>query len=166
MEVHRNNIDPEDKDVIEKVIEKLEIWFGKPKIENGSDHWRILRDIKRGETESMHDFVIQYETAESNVKAFEREISNEILAIKLLDSIYVNEMERQNIVSHVKFEDNPNFYEDMKKSAKLLKGSLVEGKKKDSEESYFSSVSSDKAENDVLYSKNKAKNFYESRGGI
>ena len=43
-------------------------------------------------------------------------------------------MERQNVVAHVKFENNDKFYEVIKKAVKLLKGSIVEGPKEKSSE--------------------------------
>ena len=67
-----------------------------------------------------------------------------ILAIQLLDTVDVDNVQRQNILANVKYdENNSEIYEDMKKSIELLKESLVELKKDDS-----TSMAED---NDVLY---------------
>ena len=88
LEVQKNNLDPEDRNIIDRIILKLEQWFGKTKIDEGSDAWRTFRDIKQKSNESVHEFVIRYETAEANVKANAGEISNDILVIQFLANVY------------------------------------------------------------------------------
>ena len=47
LEVQKGNLNPEDTDIVAKIVSKLEEWFGKPRLEEGSEAWRILRDMKR-----------------------------------------------------------------------------------------------------------------------
>ena len=73
-------------------------------------------DLRRKQNKSIHDFIICHDTAVADVKVKAGEISDEILAIQLLDSINLNSIERQNIVANVKFKNNQDFYEDVNKS--------------------------------------------------
>ena len=109
-------------------------------MEIGSVAWRELRDMRQTENEDIHEYILKWETAEANVKANAGEISDEILVIQLLDSVNVTTMERQNIVSYVRYENNSDYYKDIKKAVKLLKGSLVANKmlsEKDSSDKVF-----------------------------
>ena len=48
LEVQKGDIDPESDNVIQQIIEKLENWFAKPRMEKGASSWRNLRDMRRG----------------------------------------------------------------------------------------------------------------------
>ena len=78
LEVQKGNLNPEDEDVVLQIISRLETWFGKPRLEEGSNAWRVLRDMRRKSDESIHDFIVKFETAESNVKANVGDLSDEI----------------------------------------------------------------------------------------
>ena len=140
LEIQKGTFDPEDENIIDQIMEKLETWFSKSKMEEGSTSWRGLRDMRRGKNESIHDYIIRYETAESDVKANAGDISDEILVIQLLDSINLEPIERQNILASTKYEDNPNYYEYIKKAINLLKGALVESVKSSEKEDEKSDV--------------------------
>ena len=161
LEVQKGNLDPENENVVEMIIQRLEQWFGKTRIEEGSGSWRGFRDMRREENESVHDFVVRYETAEADVKANAGDISDNILVIQLLDCINVSTMERQNIVANVKYENNPDYYEDIKKSIKLLKGSLVDDKK---EVSKKDNPTKEQEKDDVFFNSQRNKKYYNFKG--
>ena len=62
-------------------------------------------------------------------------------------------IERQNIVANVKYENNPDYYEDIKKAVKLLEGSLLESKTDDKNDP------SVEKENYVYYNSQRYKKF-------
>ena len=133
LEVRNNEIDPEDENVIDVLIDKMKDWFGKPFIDEATSSWRIFIHLLRKTNEKIGEFILKFETAVANLKCSNVEISPLTLAIHLLEAINVDETKRRNIVSNVKFENNPNVLEDLKKSIKLLEGSLVVSQKNDDE---------------------------------
>ena len=85
----------------------------------------------RKKEESVEAFILRFETAEASLKCCNIELSSLNLAIHLIETLNVTESQKRNIISQVKFEDNPNVYEDVKKAIKLLEGSLVVKDKKE-----------------------------------
>ena len=126
-EAQNGYLKPEEDDIIEKVIEKLETWFGKTKIDEASDAWINFRDMKRSKDEKIDSFLLRYETSESKLRNSEVPLANTVLALQLLDRANLNSDQRSNVLTHVKIE---NMYDDMKASLRLFKGSLVENLKK------------------------------------
>merc|ERR1711954_383518 len=94
--------------------------------------------MMRGKDEDVDKFIVQYETATSEMKSTNIEINEDIQAIHLLNSINVDESEKRNIVSTATSLKTNDLYTDVKQSIRLLKGSLVENKtEKKSEEAFF-----------------------------
>ena len=66
-----------------------------------------------------------------------------LCALQLLDSLSVEEAQKRNILSNIKFsEENPNVYEDLKKSIRLFKGSLIEDENKDEDVAMYGETNS------------------------
>ena len=100
-------------------------WFGKPVANETATSWRKFIFLKRGTNESVESFLLRLETAETELKCSNINLSSLNLAIHVLETINLNESQKRNIVCNVKFEDNPDVYEDLKKAVKLLEVSLV-----------------------------------------
>ena len=128
LEEQNGLIDPENENIIKDIIEKMQKWFGKTKVDEASDTWRTFRDMKRSKEENIDKFLLRFETVESKLKCSAVELPNLILALQLLESVNVNTDQRRSILVHVKVENVDTVYEDMKSSMRLLKGNLVEGK--------------------------------------
>ena len=126
MEILNNNMNPEDPDIIKQIIVKLQEWFGRPKIDDASVSWRIIKDIQIKEGKSVESYITRFDSANSSLKCSTTELPPDILAIILLDGLKVDTVQRQNIVSKIKFENNPSVLEDLKRAFKLLKGPVVE----------------------------------------
>ena len=127
LEEENKVIDPDDDEIITTVIDKLEKWFGKTKIDEASEAWKNFKDIKRSNGENINDFLLRFETIESRLRCSTTvNLPNQILALQLLDSVDVNSDQRRSILVNVKIENNDTVYEDMKSSIRLLKGVLVE----------------------------------------
>ncbi len=44
LEVQNDKVNPEDPEVISKIIEKLDKWFGKPKWDEASEAWKKFKE--------------------------------------------------------------------------------------------------------------------------
>ena len=134
LEEQNNLINPEDENVIKEIILKRDKWFGKPKLDEACEAWKDFKDIKRDKNEAVDDFILKYETCESNLKCSEVELPQLILALQLLESLNIYEDRKRNVLANIKMENSTTNYEDIKTAVRLLKGSIVEGNKKKSDE--------------------------------
>ena len=127
-------IDPEADDVIEEIIFKMEKWFGKPKLDEACDAWRDFIALKREESDPVDEFLLKFETNESNLKCSATGLPKLILALQLVESMNISEDQRRNVMANVKIENHETIYDDIKTAIRLLKGSIVEGSKKENED--------------------------------
>ena len=153
LEEHNGYLKPEEDDIISKVIEKLETWFGKTKIDEASEDWKTFRDIKRSNDEKIDPFILRFETAESKVRNSAVPLPNVVLALQLIDTVNVTSDQRSNILTQVKMENTDTVYDEMKGALRLFKGNLVEDN---------IAVKNDKDE-DVNYNKNENFRRFRSR---
>ena len=112
----------------------MDKWFGKPKLDEACEAWKDFKDIKRNKDESVDEFILKYETCESNLKCSVVELPQLILAIQLVESLNISEDQKRNILANIKIENSSTIYDDIKTAVRLLKGSIVEGNKKKSNE--------------------------------
>ena len=126
LEEQNGLINPDNENIIKTVIERLEKWFGKTKVDEASEAWKSFKDMKRSSGENLDEFLLRFETVESKLKCSAVELPNLILALQLLESVNVNSDQRRHILVHVKIENTDTVYDDMKSSIRLMKGSLVE----------------------------------------
>ena len=105
LEEHNGLIDPEDENIIIEIITKMTKWFWKTKVDEASDTWRAFKNIKRMKIEKIDKYLLRFETAESKLNNSATELPNQILALQLLDTINVDENQRQNILGHVKINN-------------------------------------------------------------
>ena len=131
LEEQNGFLKPEEADIIERVIEKLEKWFGKTKIDEASDSWEKFIEMKRSDTEKIDEFLLRFETSESQLRNSAVELPNMVLSLQLLKSVNVTSDQRRNILAQIKFENSDTIYDDLKSSMRLMKGSLVEGRAND-----------------------------------
>ena len=129
LEVQNEELNPDDEDIITKIVEKLHKWFGKPEIDKEFLSWNEVISMKRKDNESIGEFILRYETAEAKLRCSATALPPLLLAIHLIQSLNVDEAERRLIVSNIKFENNNEVYEQVKQSIRLHKSSLVEDKK-------------------------------------
>ena len=127
-------VDPTDDNVISKLVEKLDNWFGKTEMDELAEGWKNFKSLEREKDESIDKYILRYETSESDLKCSDVDIPQKILAIQLLDTLNVDENQRRNILTAVNVDDPTNIYENMKRSVRLLKGSLVENNDNKSKE--------------------------------
>ena len=165
LEEQNSLIDPNNANVIKDIIEKMEIWFGKPQLDEACEAWKRFKDVIRDDTEALEDFVLKFETCDSNLKCSGIELQQVVLAIQFVESLNVTEDQRRSILANVKMDNTDTIYEDIKKAVRILKGSIVEGCKdvndKDSEEVNF--MKNDNARKNQSRSRSKSKQRYPSR---
>ena len=131
LEEQNGLIDPEADDVIEEIIFKMEIWFGKPKLDEACDAWRDFIALKREESDPVDEFLLKFETNESNLKCSATGLPKLILALQLVESMNISEDQRRNVMANVKIENHETIYDDIKTAIRQLKGSIVEDCKKE-----------------------------------
>ena len=145
------------------MIQNLQKWFGKTETDKFFGSWKEFIEIHKEENESFDDFILRYDTIDSKLKSCNENISQRALACHLVYKLDVNEQQKQNILSSVKFENNPNVFEDIKGAIRLLKGSLVEGSKPnkipETPKSTQPERKVDEEEENVFYGENAKKNY-------
>ena len=153
LEEQNKLIEPESENVVAEIITKMEKWFGKPKLDQACDAWRQFKEIKRGESEPVDDFLLKFETSESNLKCSAVGLPQLLLALQLVESMNISDDQKRNILANVKMENHETIYDDIKTSIRLLKGTIVEGyRKKDTKE-----------DDEVNYLDNKSKSRSRSK---
>ena len=133
LEVLNGNLQTSDEGVVKEITEKLKKWFGKTKVDEASEAWKIFIKIKRSKNESIDDFLFRFETAESKLRQAACRIPNLILMLQLLEAVDIKSDQKQNVLVHVKTENSEEVYEDLKSSLRLLKGTLTENPIEDNE---------------------------------
>ena len=98
---------------------KLRQWLGKTFIDETTTNWRSFIYAIREKEEKVGDYILRFETAESDLRCSGVELSQLNLAIHLLETINLSENQKRNIVSKVKFENNPNVFDETKDAVKL-----------------------------------------------
>ena len=107
MAVQSNLLDPQDPQVIQKIIIKLEEWYGKSNLDSGTTSWRELNGIKRKDGEDVSLYLNRFDAANANLKCTTpTSLPDEILTIMILDGLNVDSIQRQNIVSKIQFDNN------------------------------------------------------------
>ena len=104
LEVQNEELNPDDEDIITKIVEKLHKWFGKPEIDRAFLSWNEVISMKRKDNESIGEFILRYETAEAKLRCSATALPLLLLAIHLIQSLNVDEAERRLIVSNIKFD--------------------------------------------------------------
>ena len=137
LEVQNGTLDPCHENVVEYLIQKMNIWFGKPQFDTSYESWSTFTEIKRAQNEGIEDFIIKYDTVLSEMKCSNVDVNEKIKTLQLIRAINVDEMQRRLIMTHVKGSDEDNLYESTKASIRLLKGSLIEQKLKPSEQEVY-----------------------------
>ena len=127
LEEQNKLINPDDENVIKEIIIKMEKWFGKPKLDQACESWKDFKEVKRKESETLDDFILRFETVESNLKCSVVELPQLILALQLVETLNISADQKRNILANIKIENTETIYEDIKSSVRLLKGVLVEG---------------------------------------
>ena len=164
LEVRNRVLDPEDPEIISKIITNLHKWFGKTKTDKFFGSWKEFIDFKREAGEAIDESILRYDTIDSKLRASGEKLSQRALACHLVFKLDVDEMEKQNILSSVKFEDNENVYEDVKQKIRLLKGSLVtstDATQKSSTKEPETNETNDAVEEVAHYGEN-SKRYYQS----
>ena len=128
MEVRNKSVDPNSPDIIQIMITNLKKWFGRTETEKFFRTWKEFIDFKVDEEETVDDFLLRYDTIDSQLKSCDETLSQRTLACHLISKLNVDELQKQNVLTKVKFEDNQNVFEDVKSAIRLLKGSLVSDK--------------------------------------
>ena len=149
LEVRNGTFDPDDEEIISKILTKLETIFGRPKMDEIMDCWDVFDNMKREEEEDIETFMLNFDTAEAGLRALDCPVDKKILSLILMKAINVDKNEKRNIVSNLKLESE-TIYEDLKSSIRLHKSSLVEGKK------------SKQKENEVMYGESKSQERFSS----
>ena len=121
MAVQNKQLNPEDSNIIQNIIHKLQEWFGKSRLDLLSVAWREINLVKKGSDEKLDVFMNRFDAAYLKLKCSVSGLPDEILTIMFLDGMNLDNIQKQNIVSEVKFEDNPNLFEDVKKAVNCLK---------------------------------------------
>ena len=150
MAVQNKQLNPEDEDIIDKIVLKLEEWFGKPRLDLATVSWRTINSMRRRPGEDVGSYINRFEAAYADLKCSASDLPEDILTIILLDGLNLDMNQRQNIVAKIQFEDNPSLFEDAKKAIKILMGPVVSNPEINSSE-------------EINYHNNKA-HHYNERG--
>ena len=102
LEVQNGTLDPCHENVVEYLIQKMNIWFGKPQFDTSYESWSTFTEIKRAQNEGIEDFIIKYDTVLSEMKCSNVDVNEKIKTLQLIRAINVDEMQRRLIMTHVK----------------------------------------------------------------
>ena len=82
LEVQNGLLDPSEEEVIKKLVDKLDSWFGKTKMDESCESWKKFISIVREKDEKVDKFLLRYETVESDLKCSQVGVSQIALAIQ------------------------------------------------------------------------------------
>ena len=92
MEVQNNQLDPKDQQIIQKIVVKLEDWYGKSRFDTITVAWREVNSIKKLPDESIDSYINRFDAAMSNLRCGVENLPDEILAIMLLDGLNLDNL--------------------------------------------------------------------------
>ena len=85
----------------------------KPKIDQACEAWKENKEVKRKEAESVDDFLLRFETIESNLKCSVVKLPQLILALQLVETLKISEDQKRNILTNVKMENTDTIYDEL-----------------------------------------------------
>ena len=69
LEVRNKAIEPQDPDIIPKMIANLHKWFGKTKTDQFFGAWKDFIEIKLTDVETIEEFILKFDTIDSKLKS-------------------------------------------------------------------------------------------------
>ena len=102
MAVQNKQLNPEEPNIIQNIIHKLQEWFGKSRLDLLSVAWREINLVKKGSDEKLDVFMNRFDAAYLKLKCSVSGLPDEILTIMFLDGMNLDNIQKQNIVSKVK----------------------------------------------------------------
>ena len=84
--------------------------YGKTSTNKFFESWKELIELKMEKGESVEEFILRLDSIDSKLKASNEKLSQRALACHLVYKLELNDMEKQNIISNVRFDENENVY--------------------------------------------------------
>ena len=136
----RNRILMDDKfnkvatDVMKRYLETFEGFFEKNILERTAEGLRKLDKLRRNDEEDIKSYTMRFDSAVIEIQSCKNGgaymLHDRILAIKLLDSSGLTQLEKSNVLVSVDQTDDKLIYNNMKEAMRKTKGVLAMESKK------------------------------------
>lgn len=113
---------------LKKVLDFLDKEIGKDAIDDVIEKWDDFDSCKKEATQSLEDFVADFELKSNRVKATGTTISDEILAYMLMKRAGLTNLERMLVMSRVDMKDKTRIYKDVKLNMNNILGKCLKSK--------------------------------------
>ena len=120
--IENENFHYEASNAIQCILDKIRDFMDESKWNKTVQLVKDFRDFKQENEEKSKDFVTRFSTMETRMKNASSELPKLWLAAELLTKSRINGIQKHNILSNVKTDDNPNILKDIKKKLRDLDG--------------------------------------------
>ena len=118
--MQNGGIDPKAENIVEVIITKLNSWCGKPKAYESYESWTEIITMKKKQNEDIEKFLLKLETAVAKLHESSKPLPYILLALHLLHSVNVDEIQRRLIVANLYLEKE-TILEDINSTIRLQK---------------------------------------------
>ena len=99
---------------LDKVIEFLDTELGKSAVDDTIEKWDSFDNCKRGDNQTLEEFISEFEAKSSRVKATGTTLPGEILAYMLMKRSGLSNIERMLVLSRVDISKKESIYREVK----------------------------------------------------
>jgi len=125
--------DLKSEEGLQKVIEFLDKEIGKNAVDDIIEKWDEFDSCKRESTQSLEDFIADFELKSNRVKATGTVISEEILAYMLMKRAGLTNLERMLVMSRVNLEQKSEIYKNVKLNMANILGKCLKNRQENQE---------------------------------
>ena len=130
------NLSPEvlsEENGLQRVLEFLDQELGKDAIDDVIEKWDDFDSCKKKESQSLEDFISEFEMKSNRVKATGTNLSGEILAYMLMKRAGLTNLERMLVLSRVDIADKVNLYKNVKLHMSNILGKCMKTNKENND---------------------------------
>ena len=115
------------------MLEFLDQELGKDAIDDVIEKWDDFDSCKKKESQSLEDFISEFEMKSNRVKATGTNLSGEILAYMLMKRAGLTNLERMLVLSRVDIADKVNLYKNVKLHMSNILGKCMKTNKENND---------------------------------
>ena len=116
------------EDGLERVKEFLNKELGKNAVDDVIEKWDEFDNCKKTDSQSLEDFINDFEVKYNRIKATGTKLPEEILAYMLMKRAGLKHIEKMLILSRIDIEDKTNLFKDVKTNMKNILGKRLQDK--------------------------------------
>ena len=119
------------EDGLKVLIKFLDQELGKNAVDDVIEKWDEFDSLRKSETQSLEDFISEFESRYNRIKVKGSTLPEEILAYMLMKRAGLTHIEKMLVLSRVNIESKETLFKDVKSNMKNILGKRLQNKEKE-----------------------------------